>query len=152
MSTPQPPQVQCPLCGFKFEKAAAVCHHGCPLGRFCKLIKCPSCQYEFPEPSQPLAWLARMLHPERKPPRLDGLDLTQLEPGQTAEFVGIITGASDSRRHTLAVYGLVPGAQITLQQKRPAYVVRVGETELALDIDIAREILVKRPAGAGDNR
>jgi hypothetical protein len=30
------------------------------------------------------------------------LDLTQLEQGETAEFVGIIAGASDSRRHTVA--------------------------------------------------
>jgi Fe2+ transport system protein FeoA len=42
------------------------------------------------------------------------------------------------------VYGLVPGSLLVLQQKRPAFVVRVGETELAIEADIAREILVKR--------
>jgi Fe2+ transport system protein FeoA len=136
-------QVQCPLCGFKFEKASAVCHHGCPLGRFCKLIKCPSCQYEFPEPSQPLAWLAKLIHPEKKPLPAGALNLTQLEPGETAEFCGI-TGHQKSREHTLSLYGLVPGATFTLQQKSPAYVVRVGETELALEGDIAREIQVRR--------
>jgi DtxR family Mn-dependent transcriptional regulator len=141
----QPANLKCPLCGFEFEKANAVCHHGCPMGQFCKLIKCPGCQYEFPEPSQPLAWLARLLHPGKPPGRADTLDLTQLDAGETAEFVGV-TGTNESRRHTLSVYGLVPGARVTLQQKRPAYVIRVGETELALEGDIAREILVRRTA------
>jgi len=60
-------QVQCRLCDFEFPQSNAVCHHGCQLGRFCKLIKCPSCQYEFPEPSHPLAWLAKMIHAGKKP-------------------------------------------------------------------------------------
>ena len=139
----KPATLKCPLCGFEFEKQNAVCHHGCPLGRFCKLIKCPGCQYEFPEPSRPLSWLARWLHPAAPPLRAGTLDLTQLDAGETVEFVGI-AGPNESRRHTLSVYGLVPGALFTLQQKRPAYVVRIGETELALESDIAREILVKR--------
>ena len=53
-----------------------------------------------------------------------------------------------SRRNSLAVYGLVPGSRVVLQQKRPAYVVRVGETELALEAEIARDILVKRNGSA----
>jgi len=44
------------------------------------------------------------------------------------------------------VYGMTPGARLALQQKRPAYVMRVGETELALEGDIARQILVRRVA------
>ncbi len=140
----KPVTMKCPLCGFEFEKANAVCHHGCPMGRFCKLIRCPSCQYEFPEPSRPLTWLAKLIHPPR-PRRPDALDLTGLDAGETAEFVGL-AGANESRRHTLSLYGLVPGVHVTLQQKRPAYVVRVGETELALEADIAREILVRRTA------
>jgi DtxR family Mn-dependent transcriptional regulator len=135
--------LKCPLCGFVFEKKNVVCHHGCPLGRFCKLIKCPNCQYEFPEPSQPLAWLAKLLHPGQRPTAPGALDLTHLEAGETAEFVGV-TGTHKSRQHNLALFGLVPGARFTLQQKRPAYVVRVGETELALEADIAHEILVRR--------
>jgi Fe2+ transport system protein FeoA len=135
--------LHCPLCGFKFEKANAVCTHGCPLGKFCKLIKCPSCQYEFPEPSRPLRWLARWLH---APPATPGaLDLTQIESGETVEFAGMAPGA-EGRGRALAVYGMTPGARFALQQKRPAFVVRVGETELALDADIARQIVVRRVA------
>jgi DtxR family Mn-dependent transcriptional regulator len=139
-------RLHCPLCGFEFEKSESVCTHGCPLGRFCKLIRCPSCRYEFPEPSHPLAWLAKRLHRPRPPTPAGTLDLTQLAPGETAEFAGV-NSANESRKHTLAVYGLVPGSRLTLQQRSPAYVVRVGETELALEGDIAREILVRRGNG-----
>jgi Fe2+ transport system protein FeoA len=142
----QAANLKCPLCGFVFAKANTVCTHGCPLGRFCKLIRCPSCQYEFPEPSQPLSWLARLLHPAAARAGLGGLDLTQLQPGETVEFVGM-AGHNESRQHTLAIYGLVPGAQVTLQQKRPAYVVQIGETELALETNIAKGIFVKRIPG-----
>jgi len=45
-------------------------------------------------------------------------------------------------RDTLAVFGLVPGADFELLQKSPAYVLRVGETELALDGEVAGRILV----------
>jgi Fe2+ transport system protein FeoA len=41
------------------------------------------------------------------------------------------------------VYGLGPDAEITLVQHQPACVIRIGETELAIDSDIARDILVQ---------
>jgi Fe2+ transport system protein FeoA len=134
-------RLHCPLCGFEFEKTNTVCTHGCPLGKFCKLIKCPNCQYEFPEPSRPLRWLAKWFHPA--PKRAGSLDLTQIEAGETVEFAGMAPGA-EGRGRMLAVYGMTPGAKVTLQQKRPAFVLRVGETELALEGDIARQILVRR--------
>ena len=42
------------------------------------------------------------------------------------------------------MFGLVPGARIRLIQRQPACVVKVGETELALDPEIARDVLVAR--------
>lgn len=142
-------RLHCPLCGFEFEKTDTVCTHGCPLGKFCKLIKCPNCQYEFPEPSRPLRWLVKWFHPAQK--RAGALDLTQVEASETVEFAGMAPGA-EGRGRALAVYGLTPGARFTLQQKRPSYVIRVGETELALDADIARQLLVKRFDSSGAAR
>ncbi len=43
----------------------------------------------------------------------------------------------------LAAIGINPGAELFLHQSKPAYVVRLGETELALDQEIATEIFVK---------
>jgi Fe2+ transport system protein FeoA len=51
-------------------------------------------------------------------------------------------GDNGSRHNTLAVFGLAPEAEVTLVQHLPTTVVRVGETELALDADIADEVLV----------
>jgi Fe2+ transport system protein FeoA len=33
---------------------------------------------------------------------------------------------------------------IKLHQKQPTYVIRIGETELALDSDLAKDIFVKK--------
>jgi DtxR family Mn-dependent transcriptional regulator len=46
----------------------------------------------------------------------------------------------------LSSLGIVPGAIVRLQQSRPAAVIRVGETTLALDASIAAGIYVKRTA------
>lgn len=135
--------LHCPLCGFEFEKRTTACANGCPLGKFCHLIACPNCHYEFPEKSQTLGWLQRLFHWHRKPAaRAEHISLTDLEVGETSELV-CINCTHNSRRNALAIYGLVPGGRIFLQQKRPAFVVRIGETELALEASIAREIMVK---------
>jgi DtxR family Mn-dependent transcriptional regulator/ferrous iron transport protein A len=42
----------------------------------------------------------------------------------------------------LSVFGVIPGAKITLQQRKPAYVLRVGFTELSIEYEIADSILV----------
>jgi len=97
-------RLHCPLCGFEFEKTNTVCTHGCPMGRFCKLIKCPNCQYEFPETSRPLAWLAKLLHPATMPVH-GAKNLTQAEAGTTMEFVGMAPGA-EGRARSLAVYAV----------------------------------------------
>jgi DtxR family Mn-dependent transcriptional regulator len=62
--------------------------------------------------------------------------------GQTYRVV-FIAPKSHLRLDRLAVLGLTPGAQIRLHQKRPSYVIRIGETDVAIDPDIAREIYVR---------
>ncbi|HUK81536.1 MAG TPA: FeoA family protein [Verrucomicrobiae bacterium] len=144
MRTTRQPYLHCPLCGFEFEKRDTPCAQGCPLGRFCSLVCCPNCRYEFPEQSQSIGWLHRLFH-RTKPARArgDSVALPELDEGEQGELV-CLNCAHASRRNALAVYGLVPGSRVVLQQKRPTFVVRVGETELALEADIAREILVRR--------
>jgi Fe2+ transport system protein FeoA len=144
MKTIAPTYLHCPLCGFEFEKCDTACVHGCPLGRFCKLVRCPNCQYEFPERPESIGLLQRLFHrPQTAPARGDSIPLSELKDGESSELV-CLSCTQTSRRNALAVFGLVPGSRVILQQKRPSFVVRVGETELALDEDIAREILVKR--------
>jgi Fe2+ transport system protein FeoA len=42
----------------------------------------------------------------------------------------------------LSNLGVVPGATVRLQQRKPAAVLRIGETTLALDLEAAGEIFV----------
>ena len=137
------PYVVCPLCGLGFERQDTLCAHGCPLGTMCRLIRCPGCEYEFPE-TPAVSWLARFLgRPAAPEPPDRHPSLLESEPGQRVRVLCL--GARSSGRHlALVPFGLVPGCEIQLLQRRPACVIRVDETELALDPDIAREILVER--------
>ncbi|MEI6913782.1 MAG: metal-dependent transcriptional regulator [Armatimonadota bacterium] len=57
--------------------------------------------------------------------------------------ISFISSSHNGRLDRLAVLGLTPGADIFLQQKRPSYVLRVGETDIAVDKEIAADIFVK---------
>lgn len=134
----------CPLCGFAFEPQDTLCAHGCPLHSVCGLVRCPSCEYEFPMRRWPRGWLERLVGAAR--PELTGraADLRPASalPRGAEAVVRCIGGGRPGRQHRLAVFGLVPGATVVVLQQRPSCVLRIGETELALDPEIAQEILV----------
>lgn len=141
----------CPLCGFEFQKSDALCKHGCPLGAMCNLARCPVCEYEFPEKMPNGSWLRRLFRREAPVPPLpaEGAPTVRsLAAGERAEVV-LLGGESASRRNHLAVFGLVPGSEIRLLQRYPSFVVEVGETTLALDADVAGDIVVRRSVAAG---
>ncbi len=135
----------CPMCGFEFERTDTLCAHGCPLGALCHLIRCPACEYEFPETPPAVSFVKRLFR--RRLPTVSGLPpgvrtAAELRPGQKAKVLCLGSTVTD-RHRTRTVYGLGSGAQITLVQQQPACVIQIGETELALDLDIARDILVQ---------
>ncbi len=68
--------------------------------------------------------------------------LTHLQVGQQAE-VAAINSSQESRLAYLSTFGLAPGSRVTLRQRHLAYVILVGETEIALDADVASEIMVR---------
>jgi len=69
--------------------------------------------------------------------------LSELNPGEQSRIV-FITPKSHARLDRLGALGIVAGSVIHLHQKRPAYILQLGETNVALDPDIAQEIFVKR--------
>ncbi|HHT9152005.1 MAG TPA: FeoA family protein, partial [Candidatus Hypogeohydataceae bacterium YC40] len=48
------------------------------------------------------------------------------------------------RLDRLSSLGLLPGTTIRVHQKQPTLVITMGETKIALDEDIARDIYVRR--------
>jgi Fe2+ transport system protein FeoA len=136
--------LRCPLCGFEFEKLDTLCSHGCPLGGSCNFVRCPSCQYEYPPQPRRIPLIARLFGKGKQLPVLpEGIrSLSELKHGDRARVV-CLGGDNGSRHNSLAVFGLVEEAEITLLQQRPSCVVQVGETELAIDSEIAADILVE---------
>jgi len=146
-SSMESPYLVCPLCGLEFRGDDTLCEHGCPFRSGCPLSRCPSCGYEFAERSRPGSWLAwiRSVLGNRPPTQAScerPLSILHLERGERARVSAL--PSLERRRNTLAVFGLTPGTELTLLQKTPAYVVKVGETELALDAEIAGEVLIER--------
>lgn len=143
------PFLTCPLCGFEFHAADTACQHGCPLRSACGLVRCPGCDYEFPETPKAVSWLRRLFGrgAEECGSPAGMRTVRELAPGERAEVV-LLSGASSSRSNALAVFGLVPGSQVVLLQRRPSYVIEVGETVLALEEAVAAAIVV-RAASAG---
>lgn len=69
--------------------------------------------------------------------------LADIMPGDQAKIV-FITPGSHSRLDRLSAMGVVPGSIVKLHQKKPSYVIQLGETMIAVDRDITREIFVKK--------
>jgi DtxR family Mn-dependent transcriptional regulator len=69
--------------------------------------------------------------------------LADLTPGERAKIV-FITPGSHSRLDRLSAMGVVPGSIVKLHQKKPSYVIQLGETMIAVDKDITKEIFVKK--------
>ncbi|MCH8068668.1 MAG: metal-dependent transcriptional regulator [Candidatus Marinimicrobia bacterium] len=68
--------------------------------------------------------------------------LIDVELGKDAK-IAFITPSFHKRFERLTALGVIAGSHIVVHQRKPSFVVRLGETELAIDEDIAREIYVK---------
>lgn len=142
--------VTCPLCGLEFEPADTLCEHGCPLRAACGLIRCPGCEYEFPEAPKAVSWLRRLFSRPTAGEAPAGMrTVRELAPGERAEVVAL-ADVSANRSNALAVFGLVPGSDVRLVQRRPSFVLQVGETVLALEAAVAGSIVVRAATPAAD--
>jgi Fe2+ transport system protein FeoA len=68
--------------------------------------------------------------------------LHQLKPGQSAQIVEL-RSSDPARLDRLSAFGLAPGSWVQMEQRRPALIFRVGETEISVDQDVASEIIVQ---------
>lgn len=69
--------------------------------------------------------------------------LSDFEVGSRGRIVFIIPSEA-TRLGRLSSVGIAPGSTIKLLQKMPSCVIKIDETTIAVDPDIAREILVKK--------
>lgn len=69
--------------------------------------------------------------------------LARVKPGDRVKIVFLVP-RHHKRLHQLTNLGVIPGAEIVLHQKQPAYVLSLGETEIAIDDEIARHVYVKK--------
>lgn len=70
------------------------------------------------------------------------MPLTDLRSGDKAKVSYIVTKYHE-RLDRLSSMGLLPGVQIRLHQRQPTYIIQMGETQIALDNAIARDIYVR---------
>jgi DtxR family Mn-dependent transcriptional regulator len=68
--------------------------------------------------------------------------LSDLALGQEGRVVFISTRAKD-HLEPLGSFGVIPGVVVQLKQRHPSFIIQIGETSLALDENIVKEIFVK---------
>lgn len=124
----------CPLCQHKFEGRTAC--HGCGMMAGCQLICCPQCGYEFVESSKTVSFFKEMLGKEEA-----ALPLSLAPVGSDLRIVS--TDGAKASLARLTVLGIFPGQTVYLLQRKPSFVLRAGETEVALDKEVAQTILVQ---------
>jgi Fe2+ transport system protein FeoA len=137
---------QCPLCSTDFE--TATCRSSCPMSRGCAMVRCPRCGYEFVESGRLTDLLLRWIRRGPKqscaqPPAGDGvMRLIDLDLGATGSVVFIAPSAG-SRVARLAAYGIVAGTELRLIARKPTVVLESGQTTIAVEPEIGREIFVR---------
>jgi DtxR family Mn-dependent transcriptional regulator len=76
--------------------------------------------------------------------------LSELKEGESGTIAYLHTGEKGRLERLLAL-GVLPGQPITLVQRFPSYLFRVGQTQVAVDDDLAGHIFV-RPSGQSGPR
>ncbi len=71
------------------------------------------------------------------------IPLDELGLGEEGRIV-FIAPRSHQRLDRLSALGMVPGSMLRMHQKNPSYVLQIGETTLALDGEVVRDIYVKK--------
>jgi ferrous iron transport protein A len=144
--------MRCQLCGFEFDQTQMSCHASCALNAYCAVICCPNCGHQTVDESKSklAQGLRRLLERTNrrqaavKGPMVEPVTcrLSELWPGQSATVISV-ESQNASRLERLSVYGVMPGCQLTLQQRQPTFVARIGFTELSFEREVADEILIQ---------
>ena len=69
--------------------------------------------------------------------------LTELKSGESGE-IAYLAASDDKKMQKLMSMGVLPGSRVTLMQKFPSYIFKVGNSQFAVDDMLAREIHIRR--------
>ena len=142
--------MRCQLCGYDYDPAGLDCHSKCPMADGCHIICCPNCGYQVVDSEKSSAvnvlrrvraWFDRASDTDQVY-EADRIPLSRLPAGTSGEITQI-DETDSGRLMKLAALGIAPGSELRLQQRRPAYVVWLGETQLSLDSAIADRIFMR---------
>jgi len=75
--------------------------------------------------------------------------LCDLSPGQGG-VIAYIHGRQPAMMQRMLAMGAIPGTPITLVQRSPSYVFQIGQRQVAVDHEIARDIYVRLTRRAGE--
>ena len=144
-----PQDIQCSMCGQRFDPEQHIACQACPLHSGCNLVCCPACGYQTVDPGRSkMVRLARFFSKLRSSSdsaqdRKDKTTLADVPAGCSAKVVGFSAGFPLDRRVYLQSYGLVLNYFVQVVQHSPVTIVRLDHIELALENDLARGILVQ---------
>ncbi len=125
--------MKCALCGYVFdENEAPQSCKGCPIMKGCRLIRCPNCSFETPREPRWVKYLKKK----------GEITMTQLSVNQVGRVTRINTRDHKKLQKIMAM-GVLPGMPITLIQKFPSYVFQVGQSQFAIDKELASCIYVR---------
>ncbi len=65
--------------------------------------------------------------------------------------VSYINTLSHSRMHKLSHFGIIPGAHIKVHQRYPSFVIQCGNTQVAMEEDVAQEVFVFYPSDTDEH-
>ena len=71
------------------------------------------------------------------------MPMTKANVGEDVILAYILT-RDNPRLHKLMSFGMAPGVRVKVVQKSPSYVLKVGETQIALESDIVKDIYIRR--------
>lgn len=69
--------------------------------------------------------------------------LSEIGSGEKVKVV-YVTTKSHTSLDRLSAIGVIPGLKLTIHQKHPSIIIQYGETQLALDKDVAENIFVRK--------
>jgi len=144
MATQAADAAQCALCGFRYTPGDDSCReHGCPIAfGTCATRHCPNCGYTMPDDQKsPTLRLIRRLFGRSEPKSVGSV--ADMPSGSTG-VIGRLQG-DPGLQARLSAQGLAPGVSVHLLQRKPTYVIEVGETTLALEQRVAEAIVLHSP-------